>query len=78
MDRPSTTINDFAMNSQILVWMGIKFIDRSRADFWQNKYGEAYKKICEEYNLTPNKSDNIGVDGKHPVGVRPLLRKLVK
>ena len=35
------------MNSQILVWMGTKFIDRFGADFWQNKYGEAYKKICE-------------------------------
>jgi len=75
---PVSIINDFAMNSQILLWMGIKFIDRFGADFWQNKYGEAYKKICEEYNLTPTKAIHLAWDGKHPVGVRPLLRKLVK
>jgi hypothetical protein len=44
-------INEFNMNTQILVWMGTKFIDKFGVDFWQNKYGDVYKQICEEYNL---------------------------
>ncbi len=75
---PVSIINKFDMNNQILVWMGTKFIDKFGADFWQNKYGEAYKKICHDYNLKPTKAIHLAWDGNRPVGVRPLLRKLVK
>jgi hypothetical protein len=66
------------MNTQILVWMGMKFIDKFGVDFWQNKYGNAYKQICEEYNLTPTKAIHLAWDNGRPCGVRPLLRALVK
>ena len=75
---PVSIINQFNMNNQILVWMGTKFIDKFGPDFWQNKYGEAYKKICRDHNLTPTKAIHLAWDGNRPVGVRLLLRKLVE
>jgi hypothetical protein len=75
---PISIMNQFNMNNQILVWMGTKFIDKFGPDFWQNKYGEAYKKICRDYNLTPTKAIHLAWDGNRPVGVRLLLRKLVE
>ena len=75
---PISIINEFNMNTQILVWMGTKFIDKFGVDFWQNKYGNAYKQICEEYNLTPTKAIHLAWDNGRPCGVRPLLRALVK
>lgn len=75
---PVSIINEFNMNTQILVWMGIKFIDKFGVDFWQNKYGAAYAQICKDYNLTPTKSIHLAWDNSRPCGVRPLLRALVK
>jgi hypothetical protein len=48
MERPLVSVNDFNMNTQILVWMGIKFIDKFGADFWQNKYGALMLGICKD------------------------------
>ena len=75
---PVSVMNDFNMTSQILVWMGLKFIHRFGSDFWQKKYGKAYEKICMDFNLTSTKAIHLAYDGASPVGVRPLLRALVK
>lgn len=75
---PVTIMNYFDMTPQILVWMGIKFIDRFGSDFWQNKYGDAYQAVCRELNLQPTKAIHVAWDNGSPCGVRPLLRKLVK
>lgn len=75
---PVSIMNDFNMTSQILVWMGLKFIHRFGPDLWQKKYGKAYKKVCADFNLTPTKAIHLAYDGARPVGVRSLLRILVK
>ena len=75
---PVSIMNDFNMTSQILVWVGLKFIHRFGPDLWQKKYSKAYEKVCMDFNLTPTKAIHLAYDGARPVGVRPLLRVLVK
>jgi len=75
---PVSLMNDFNMNNQVLVWMGLKFIQKFGSDFWQKKYGEAYKKVCMDFNLKPTKAIHVAWDGQHLVGIRPLLRSLVQ
>lgn len=73
---PVSIMNDFSMVNQCLVWMGLKFIQKFGSDFWQNKYGERYKKICKDFKLTPSKAIHIAFDAEKMVGLRPLLRML--
>jgi len=75
---PVSIANQFNMCPQALVWLGTKFIDKFGSDFWQNKYGEAYKQICSQYNLTPTKAIHLAWDGDRPCGVRLLLRQVMK
>ena len=75
---PVSVMNDFHMTNQIMVWLGLKFIQKFGADFWQKKYGEAYKKVCNDFQLTPTKAIHLAYDKSHPVGIRPLLRYLVR
>ena len=72
---PVTLHNDFNMCNQALVWLGIKFIDRFGSDFWWNKYGDTYYRICKDFNLTPAKAIHVAYDNDRICGVRPLLRK---
>ncbi len=75
---PVSLMNDFNMSPQILVWMGLKFIQKFGPDFWQKKYGEAYKKICADFNLKPTKAIHVVKDGERMAGIRPLLRRLAQ
>ncbi len=75
---PVSIMNDFNMNNQSGVWLGLRFMQRFGPDFWQKKYGEAYKKVCADFQLRPTKAIHLAFDGEQPVGVRPLLRMLVK
>jgi hypothetical protein len=72
-----TIMNDFNMNSQALVSMGIKFIERFGPEHFWSKYEKEYYKICLDFNLIPTKAIHLAktIDGG-PVGVRPLLRCL--
>ena len=75
---PVAVMNDFNMNIQAPVWIGLKFMRKFGADFWQKKYGEAYKKVCGDFQLRPTKAIHLAFDKNQPVGLRPLLRRLVK
>lgn len=75
---PVSLMNDFNMTNQVSVWMGLKFIQKFGADFWQNKYYKVYKQICRDFDLKPTKAIHLAWDEQGPVGLRPLLRSLVK
>ena len=71
-----TIMNDFNMNPQSLMALGIAFMDKFGTEYFWKKYGEAYTQVCKDFNLTPTKSIHLALDGSTPVGVRPLLRAL--
>jgi alanine-alpha-ketoisovalerate/valine-pyruvate aminotransferase len=73
-----TIMNDFNMNSQALVSMGIKFMKEMGPEYFWNIYGEAYKKVLKDFNLEPTKAIHLASKDGKPVGIRPLLRCLVK
>ena len=79
-EKPSgaiTLMNEFNMNSQALVSLGIKFIDHIGPEYFWNKYKEKYEKVCKDFDLYQTKAIHLAKtkEGK-PVGVRPLLRAL--
>ena len=79
-EKPSgaiTLMNEFNMNSQALVSMGIKFINHIGPEYFWDKYKEKYEKVCKDFDLYPTKAIHLAKtkEGK-PVGVRPLLRAL--
>jgi hypothetical protein len=74
-----TIMNDFNMNSQALVSMGIKFMNEVGPEYFWKMYGDAYKKVITDFNLTPTKAIHLARNAEgRPVGVRPLLRCLIK
>lgn len=77
-DGAVTIMNDFNMNSQALVSMGIKFIDELGPEYFWQKYNDAYDKICSDFQLEPTKAIHLARKNNKPVGIRPLLRSLVK
>ena len=38
-------------------------------DFWWNKYGDTYKQICKELELTPTKAIHVAFDKDRMCGV---------
>lgn len=72
-----TIMNDFNMNSQALVSMGIRFIDEIGAEYFWRKYEKKYYQICKDFNLEPTKAIHLAKKDGKPVGVRPLLRAIV-
>ena len=73
---PITIMNDFNMNCQSLAHIGIRFMEELGSNYLWNKYGEAYQKICTDFNLRPTKAIHIALSEHGPVGVRLLLRHL--
>lgn len=73
-----TIMNDFNMNSQALVSMGIKFMEELGPEYFWNTYGEAYNQILKDFNLQPTKAIHLAKQNGQPVGIRPLLRCLIK
>lgn len=74
---PITIMNDFNMNSQAIVSMGIKFMNHFGPEYFWRSYETEYAQVCKDFNLTPTKAIHIAktISGR-PVGVRPLLRCL--
>lgn len=72
-----TIMNDFNMNNQSLVALGIKFIKEIGPEFFWKKYEKEYYQVCKDFDLLPTKSIHLAKtqDGR-PVGIRPLLRAL--
>lgn len=73
---PITIMNDFNMNCQSLAHIGLRFMENLGSNYLWNKYGEAYHKICTDFNLRPTKAIHIALSKDGPVGIRPLLRYL--
>lgn len=73
-----TIMNDFNMNSQALVSMGIKFMEELGPEYFWTQYKNHYDKVCEDFDLQPTKAIHLASKDGRPVGVRPLLRCLQK
>jgi len=80
--RPEGAIsimNDFHMNCQSLMHIGMAFMDQVGPEYFWKKYGDAYQKVCQDFDLLPTKAIHIAKDADgQPVGVRPLLRCLIR
>ena len=73
-----TIMNDFNMNSQALVSMGIKFMEELGPEYFWTKYENDYAQVCEDFDLQPTKAIHLASKDGRPVGVRCLLRCLQK
>lgn len=70
-------MNDFNMNCQSLVHIGLEFLQTFELDYFWQKYGISYYQICKDFNLTPSKAIHLAINqNNNPVGIRPLLRFL--
>lgn len=74
-----TIMNDFNMNSQSLVSMGIKFMKEVGPEYFWKTYGTAYQHVMTDFELTPTKAIHLARNAQgRPVGVRSLLRCFIK
>ena len=73
-----TIMNDFNMNSQALVSMGIKFMEDLGPEYFWTLYEDAYNQVLTDFNLQPTKAIHLAKKDGSPVGIRPLLRCLIK
>ncbi len=73
---PITIMNDFGMNCQSLMHIGIAFMRELGANYFWNKYAEAHARVCRDFSLQPTKAIHLAMREGHPVGIRPLLRYL--
>jgi hypothetical protein len=72
-----TIMNDFNMNSQALVSMGIKFMEHFGPEYFWKTYGSYYQRVCHDFGLKPTKTIHLAIDDNNAVvGIRPLLRCL--
>jgi hypothetical protein len=70
-----TIMNDFNMNSQALMAMGILFISEMGPEYFWKKYEKKYYQVCKDFDLIPTKAIHLAKDRDgRPVGVRSLLR----
>jgi len=74
-DGAVTLMNDFNMNSQALMYLGIEYMRMIGPEYFWKKYEEKYDRICRDFNLIPTKAIHLAkeTDGR-PVGIRALLR----
>lgn len=74
---PITIMNDFHMNCQSLLHVGVHFMRKMEMNYFWKKYGDYYQRICKDFNLTPTKAIHLAKDAQlRPTGLRPLLRYL--
>lgn len=71
-----TIMNDFNMNNQALVSMGIQFVEKFGVEYFWRKYENEYFQVCKDFELTPTKAIHLAIKDNAPVGIRPLLRYL--
>jgi hypothetical protein len=73
-----TIMNDFNMNSQSLMSMGIKFMETFGPEYFWKKYQNEYDKVCSDFDLIPTNAIHLAKTKEGaPVGIRPLLRCLL-
>jgi hypothetical protein len=71
-----TIMNDFHMNQQPLMHIGLKFMQDFGPEYFWTKYEKRYYKVCKDFDLKPTKTIHLAMEENKPVGVRPLLRAL--
>ena len=71
-----TIMNDFNMNLRATAMIGLHFIRNLPIDYLWTEHGERYRKVCQDFNLTPTKSIYLALQEGRPVGVSPLIRYL--
>lgn len=71
-----TIMNEFNMNCQSLVWMGILYMRNFGPEYFWRKYEKEYYQVCQDFDLEPTKAIHLARKDGKPVGVRPVLRAL--
>lgn len=68
-------MNDFNMNPQAMMALGIEFMQTLGPEHFWRKYESAYYRVCKDFDLIPTKAIHLAKDRDgRPVGVRALLR----
>jgi len=70
-------MNEFNMQQQALLKVGIGFMERFPYSYLWDTYEEAYFKICQDFRLDPTNCIHLAMRDGGPVGIRPLLRSLI-
>jgi hypothetical protein len=71
-----TVMNDFNMNLRATAMIGLHYLRNLPVDYLWETHGDRYRKICQDFNLTPTKAIHLALRDGHPVGVSPLIRYL--
>lgn len=74
---PISIMNKFDMNCQALLHLGIKFMNHFGPNYLWDKYGNAYQKICQDFELKATNAIHVAKTKEGQlVGLRPLLRQM--
>lgn len=73
-----TIMNDYNMNLRAPAMIGLHFLRNLSPDYLWNKYGNAYYKICKDFDLTATNSIYLALRNTQPVGLSPLIRYVAK
>ncbi len=78
---PITILNDYDMGIDTLMGCAIACMKRFPIDFLQDKYGDHYRRACENLELTPTKSIHVAWGARParrngPIGMRQVLLSL--
>lgn len=71
-----TIMNDFNMNCQSLVWIGIKFMQEVGPEYFWRTYEKEYYQVCKDFSLETTKAIHLARKNGAPIGVRPVIRAL--
>lgn len=71
-----TIMNDFIQIPAQMVAVGLYFLNQVEPGHLWNTHADNYKKICEDFNLTPTDSIHLAMQGNSAVGIESLLRFL--
>jgi hypothetical protein len=69
-----TIMNDFRMNLRAVSMIGLHFVRNFPSDYLWTTYGDAYYKVCSDFDLTPTKSIHLALRNGQAVGISPLIR----
>ena len=77
-DGSITIMNDFNMNCQSPMHVGLAYMKHIGPEYFWRYYGKAYEQVCSDFDLTPTNAIHLAKTKEgQPVGVRPLLRYLI-
>ena len=71
-----TIMNDFNMQQQALLKIGIAFLDKFEPEYFWKNYEDQYYQVCQDFKLEPTKCIHLAMRDGGPVGIRPLLRSI--